>query len=185
VLNRKHKWLGGAVGKDGCVYGIPSHAEGVIKIVPGSGEQQEDRFSVLPGPSLGNQGFKWLRAVVIASDDDAIYGIPASAGCVLRIDIHKGTVSTHGAFPSSPWSWHGAALASDGMVYAIPSCAEQVLKLDPTTKEVTMIGPKFVGRNKFYGGIVGNNGCIYGIPYRSDGVLKIDPVTQEVSKVSM
>ena len=178
VLNRKHKWLGGAVGEDGAVYGIPSHAEGVIKIIPDTGE-----ITVLPGPSLGNQGFKWLRGVVVPEDEGAIYGIPASASSVLRISTKDGTVSTHGEFPGAPWNWHGAALASDGNIYAIPSCAEQVLKLDPRTKEVTMIGPKMEGRNKFYGGIVGNNGKIYGIPYRSDGVLEIDPATQEVKKL--
>lgn len=127
VLNRKHKWLGGAVGADGCVYGIPSHAAGVIKIVPKSHLNQPDEFSVISeGTPLGHAWFKWLRGVVVPADDDAIYGIPAAAGSILRIDTKKGTVSTHGEFQGAPWSWHGGVLAGDGNVYAIPSYAEQV-----------------------------------------------------------
>lgn len=127
VLGRKHKWLGGAVGADGCVYGIPSHAAGVIKIVPKSHLNQPDEFSVISdGTPLGHGWFKWLRGVVVPADDDAIYGIPAAAGSVLRIDTKNGSVSTHGQFQGAPWSWHGGVLAGDGNVYAIPSCAEQV-----------------------------------------------------------
>jgi hypothetical protein len=127
VLGRKHKWLGGAVGADGCVYGIPSHAAGVIKIVPRSHLNQPDEFSVISeGTPLGHGWFKWLRGVVVPADDDAIYGIPAAAGSVLRIDTKNGSVSTHGQFQGAPWSWHGGVLAGDGNVYAIPSCAEQV-----------------------------------------------------------
>lgn len=98
----------------------------MIKIVPSTNE-----ITVLEGDSLGDSWFKWLRGVVVPEDDNAIYGIPAAAGCVLRIDTRHGSVSTHGEFPGAPWSWHGAALGSDGKIYAIPSCAEQVW-LGPT-----------------------------------------------------
>lgn len=179
VLSHKHKWLGGAVAADGSIYGIPSNAESVIKIVPQTGS-----ISLLPRSTfLSSDSFKWLRGVVVPEDEGAIYGIPAAAGTVLRISPKDGKVSTIGSFPSAPWSWHGAQLAPDGMIYAIPSCAEQVLKVNPITKEVSMIGPKMEGRTKFYGGIVGDDGCVYGIPCRADGVLKIDPKTQEVSKL--
>mmetsp|Transcript_130567 Transcript_130567/g.244284 ORF Transcript_130567/g.244284 Transcript_130567/m.244284 type:complete len:505 (-) Transcript_130567:58-1572(-) len=179
VCSHKHKWLGGAVAADGSIYGIPSHAESVIKIVPQTGS-----VSLLPRSSfLSCEPFKWLRGVVVPEDEGAIYGIPAAAGTVLRISPTDGKVSTVGSFPGAPWSWHGAQLAPDGMIYAIPSCAEQVLKVNPITKEVSMIGPKMEGRTKFYGGIVGDDGCVYGIPCRADGVLKIDPKTQEVSKL--
>jgi len=55
VLGRKHKWLGGAVGADGCVYGIPSHDAGFIKIVPKSHLSQPDDFPVISdGTPLGH-----------------------------------------------------------------------------------------------------------------------------------
>ena len=37
-LKGRWKWHGGALGVDGAIYGIPAHAERVLKIVPETGE---------------------------------------------------------------------------------------------------------------------------------------------------
>ncbi len=178
-LNRKHKWLGGAVARDGTIFGIPSNAEAVITIKPTSGD-----ISVVRAPSLGNGRFKWLRGVYVPNDcngDGAIYGVPAWSGTVLKIEPKSGKVTQLGDLPAGPWNWHGGALAANQNIYCIPSNSEQVLKINTQTGECSLIGPKLPGKNKYYGGILGDDGCIYGMPYKASAVLKIDPKDDKIT----
>ena len=48
------KYLGGSLGSDGCIYGIPGHAKQVIKIDPTT-----QKVSLIGGPFPGK--YKWLR----------------------------------------------------------------------------------------------------------------------------
>ena len=73
----KHKWYGGLLGGDGCIYGIPQCAVSVIKIDPKN--QQVSTIGKLPGG-----GWKWHGGVT--GPDGCIYGIPANADTVLKID---------------------------------------------------------------------------------------------------
>jgi len=81
------KWLGGCLGSDGIVYGVPGHAKTVLKIVPGTDEVTE-----VGGPFEGK--FKWLRGVL--GRDQCVYGIPCWADTVLKIDCRTGDISTFG-----------------------------------------------------------------------------------------
>lgn len=51
------KFLGGVLGSDGCIYGIPGHSKHVLKIDPSTGE-----ISLIGGPYHGK--FKWLRGAL-------------------------------------------------------------------------------------------------------------------------
>jgi len=196
-LYGRKKWLGGSVGADGTLYAVPSHAGNVVALQPAS-----ERVSLLPLPSTGKAltdvkahngpwagKFKWLRAV--RANDGCIYGLPAFARRVLRIDTSKGT--GEGAvtvldteLPQGQWKWHGGSLGLDGNIYAIPANAERVLRVKPATGEVRTIGDKpLLGKNKYYGGIPGpkmpdGSMAIYGMPYNARNVLKIVPETGEV-----
>jgi hypothetical protein len=183
----KFKWLRGARGPDGCIYGIPLHAETVLKIDPTT-----DEVTTMGGPfksevdgdgehCSGGSTFKWHGGVV--ATDGCIYGIPANAESVLKIDCRTGTVSTFGGPLPGKNKWYGGLLGGDGCIYGIPQCANTVLKINPFTQEVTLLGNLDSGGWKWHGGVVGADGNIYGIPSNADSVLKIVPSTGEVSTI--
>ncbi|CAJ1342089.1 unnamed protein product, partial [Effrenium voratum] len=62
VVLGRDKWLGGELGCDGCVYGIPGSASRVLKV---DGSRVE-----LIGPELAGK-FKWLRGIELKG---IIYG---------------------------------------------------------------------------------------------------------------
>merc|ERR1711865_1191120 len=167
------KWLGGACGSDGCIYGMPGTSKHVLKIDPTTGES-----SLIGGPYEGR--FKWLRGGVVG---DEVFGVPSNADTVPRIRPKEGTVDTIGGPYPGKWKWHGGVVSPDGNLYGIPANAEQVLKVIPSTGEVSLVGPCFPGDQKWHGGVVGRDGCIYGIPSHSDYVLKVDPMAGEVGMI--
>merc|ERR1719491_2302454 len=87
LLPGQDKWLGGALGSDGNIYGIPGSSKVVLKIVPRTGE-----VTTFGGPFEGK--FKWLRGV--PAGDGSIYGIPSNAAHVLKITPASGEVTTIG-----------------------------------------------------------------------------------------
>jgi hypothetical protein len=64
------KWLRGARAIDGAIYGVPSNADAVLKIIPSTGE-----CKVIGGPFRGH--WKWHGGVI--APDGNIYGIPCNA----------------------------------------------------------------------------------------------------------
>jgi hypothetical protein len=192
----KFKWLRGARGPDGCIYGIPLHSDTVLKIDPAT-----DEVTTLGGPFIeaekgaergelygtsdlhysGGATFKWHGGVV--AKDGCIYGIPANAETVIKIDCRAGKVTTFGGPLPGKNKWYGGLLGEDGCIYGIPQCANTVLKINPVTQEVTLLGNLDSGGWKWHGGVVGSDGNIYGIPSNADSVLKIVPSTGEVSTI--
>ena len=183
-LMGQDKWLGGVLGSDGCVYGVPGHSKTVLRIDP----KTDAVSTLLPTngkPLIGK--YKWLRGNL--HPDGAIYCIPSHAPTVLKIDCTSDPpiITEMGGPHSGDWKWHGAVLSPyDNCIYGIPQFAETVLKIDPRTQEVSEIGGPFpgaspTGKHKWYGGLLAGDGCIYGVPQCADSVLKIDPATQRVS----
>ncbi|KAI2509748.1 hypothetical protein MHU86_4601 [Fragilaria crotonensis] len=89
-----HKYLGGAKDeRDGCIYGIPSHARSVICLYPTresktatTNNEEEVRYKIRLEPlpeHAANGQFKWLRIIA----HGYLYGIPAWANTVLQVDI--------------------------------------------------------------------------------------------------
>ena len=201
------KYLGGEIGPDGLVYAIPGSAKYVLRIDP-STEIVEPVGRALKGPfvksSLPANQLKWLRGIR-APANGCIYGIPANANSVLKIDPAKcapalelGDASSDGlrllgdgeAFLRGRWKWHGAALGGDGNVYAIPCNSPHVLKVDPRNDALSLLSiscPAAEARSdafcprdpqKWYGGLLANDGNIYGIPMNAPSVLRISPREQ-------
>ncbi len=190
------KYLGGMSSPCGrFIFGVPGHAKRVIRV------NVETGLVDWIGPAYEGE-FKWLRGVEIPSsvmgeNGDGNMNYPSgccialpcnsNAGCVLKIDPEKSSVSTFITGPAIPrveegWLYHGGNLSSfDGLIYAIPASAPRVMKINPRNDTTEYIGPEFEGKAKWYGGIVGADECIYGIAHNSTGVLKINPMTQEVS----
>ena len=173
------KWLGGELGLDGNIYGVPGSAKSVVKVNVSTQEVSEIGHN-MKGPyietSLRKNQFKWLRGA--RGKDGAIYGVPSNANQVLRITPDTGEcVAIGGPWPGL-WKWHGGVMGRDGNIYGIPCNAEQVLKIDTVTGECSLFGGPYPGRLKWYGGLLGCDGCIYGIANCSEHVIKIDPVNQ-------
>ena len=160
-LAGQDKWLGGVLGADGCVYGVPGHAKQVLKLDPVTA-----KVSLVGGPYKGK--YKWLRGAT--APDGCIYCIPCHADKVLRIDCTTGeSVCTEIGEPMpGEWKWHGGVLSPhDGCIYGIPQFAEAVLVINPATQAVSTLGGPFpgaspTGKHKWYGGLLGGDGCIYG-----------------------
>ena len=160
-LMGRDKWLGGVLGSDGCVYGVPGHATTVLQIDP-----QTDAVRTLGKPIKGK--YKWLRGNL--HPDGSIYCIPCHAPTILRIDCTTSppVISEMGGPHPGEWKWHGGVLSPyDRCIYAIPQFAESVLKIDPQTQTTSEIGGPFpgaspTGKHKWYGGLLGGDGCIYG-----------------------
>lgn len=161
------KWLGGALGPDNLVYGVPGDAEGVLRVDPKTLE-----VDVIGGPFPGKN--KWLRG--ITARDGNIYCLPACAHRVLRISPGGDVREIGPSFEEfGNWKWHGGAMADNGIIYAVPCNATAVLKVDPASGDISLIGGPFPGRQKWYGGLIGSDGAIYGVPQNATGVLRVDP----------
>jgi len=191
-----HKYLGGAADdRDGCIYGIPSHARSVICLHPTVDDGYKVRIEPLP-EHIADLKFKWLRGIIAHG---YLYGIPAWADCVLEVDIDamwgrresKGDIINLIPLPkgyvSKQWQWHGAALNKEKTaIYSIPSNAQKVLKVDLKTHSTSFIDIEIPKKyenfsldhsNKWYGGILGDDNAVYGMPYRTCSILRIDTET--------
>ena len=74
----RDKWLGGVLGADGNIYGVPGHSKHILQIEP----EKEDKVSVIGGPFEGK--YKWLRGV--AANDGAVYSsLPCRDGAEDRL----------------------------------------------------------------------------------------------------
>uniref|UniRef100_A0A7S1IA32 Uncharacterized protein n=1 Tax=Eutreptiella gymnastica TaxID=73025 RepID=A0A7S1IA32_9EUGL len=172
-------WLGGELGADGNIYGVPGTGKTVLKIDPRTDMVTE--FGNLRGlkymSSIARGKFKWLRGARAPNGD--FFGIPSNANVVLRLN-RVGEISTIGdpEILKGHWKWHGAVLAGNGNLYGCPCNAERILKIVPGTGEVSLICGPFPGQQKWYGAVVGHDGCVYCIPNNAPHVLKFDPVTE-------
>jgi hypothetical protein len=170
-------WLGGELGADGNIYGVPGTAKSVVKVDPRTDEvSQVGDLVVVPGAIRGNR-FKWLRGARAANGD--MFGIPCNANKILRINT-SGDVDMLGdpELLAGHWKWHGGVLHANGNLYGCPCNSEHVLKIDPERAEVSLVGGPFPGKQKWYGSLLGGDGCMYCIPNCAGSVLKFDPVTE-------
>lgn len=178
----KAKWYGGITGIDGCIYGIPHNATGVLKIDPTT-----QKITILDEGFLPQGRWKWHGGLA-SQDCSKIVGFPNNADSVLVIDVIKQQIYTVGDSSILRSGYHrvpydgeykylGGSLSRDGrFAYLFPCDAEYVLRFDMVSDEIKLVGPHLTeGRNKFQNGFIGNDDCVYGIPQRSSGVLRIIP----------
>ena len=180
-LKGADKWLGGELGADGFIYGVPGSAKSVLRINPETEQVDLVGHNVKGVPCSQRRGqFKWLRGARANNGD--MFGIPSNADCIMRIS-KEGEVSTFGdrKMLSGFWKWHGGVLAQNGNLYGCPCNADRVLKIVPETLEVSLCGDAYVDKFKWYGALVGHDGCMYCIPNCASSVLRFDPVTETTS----
>eukprot|EP00038_Savillea_parva_P011835 m.200439 g.200439 ORF g.200439 m.200439 type:complete len:428 (+) comp21051_c0_seq1:132-1415(+) len=180
-------WHGGALGDDGCVYGVPCNAEQVLKINP------RTREVTVIGPTFeGRQ--KWYGGIKAASG--AIYGIPHTARGVLKIDPATGECSVIGdELVEGGWKWHGGTTNRDGtIIYGFPNHADSVLRIDTTTDTVTVIDGADVlksgrhrvpqdGKYKYLGGAVARDDNLYCFPCDAERALMINTHTDTLHTI--
>ena len=130
ILKQKYKWLGGTIGMDNCIYGMPSDCTSILRIDPNT-----DICTIFGSTALSKMKGKnkWQGGVL--ANDGCIYAIPSDANCVLQIDTHSNIddgeriafIDT--SIDSVSDKWQGGFLASDGNIYAIPENADRILRV--------------------------------------------------------
>eukprot|EP00873_Tetraselmis_striata_P025574 jgi/Tetstr1/445838/TSEL_033478.t1 len=157
--------------------------------VVGSAAQLE---TLAPGaaPLLGQD--KWLGGMA-SPCGRYVFGVPGSAGRVLRVDVASGGVDLIGPHFHGKFKWlRGVEVPAEvmgvedfpaGACFALPSNHDAVLRIDPATGGVTTIGGPFKGDWLWHGGNLASDGCIYGIPANAERVLRINPRTSEVALI--
>lgn len=86
LLEGENKYQNGFVSKDGCIYGIPQRASGVIRVIPGYllGEGQEDQVDVIYcGDAMVHMKDKFEGGVI--DHNGNIYCIPLRAKTLMKI----------------------------------------------------------------------------------------------------
>ena len=96
--------------------------------------------------NLPGGGWKWHGGVT--GRDGCIYGIPANADTVLKINPFTQAISeipfTYRCHhrDDRKYKYLGGVLGPDGRIYCIPSDADYVLRIDPYTHTAIEIGPE-------------------------------------------
>ncbi len=92
-LSDSTKWLGGVLGPDGKIYGIPNSSTDILIIDPAAGTATRSAM----GASLSDT-YKWRGGVL--GPDGKIYGIPFNSADILIIPF---TVPIPGTLAASPF----------------------------------------------------------------------------------
>eukprot|EP00913_Durusdinium_trenchii_P004485 g4164.t1 len=130
-----------------------------------------------PGLSVGDG-----RRAGASAQDGNIYGIPANATQVLKVDPR--TKEPTPQLKEGRQKWYGGLKSTNGCIYGIPQNARGVLKIDPASGECRVLGDLGEGGWKYHGGVVAGDGSlIYGIPCNADSVLKIDTKTDTITQI--
>ncbi|KAL3793059.1 hypothetical protein HJC23_003067 [Cyclotella cryptica] len=140
---RRYKWLGGSLGADGNVYGMPSDATSVLRINIENDEVNTFGYvksSCDNGETGGGylEKNKWQGGVL--GKDGFVYAVPSNARGVLRIDTRATTpnhsldpsrVACIGDLPEMKDKWQGGFLVRRGAIYGIPENSNRILELLP------------------------------------------------------
>lgn len=171
------KYIGTVVGGDGCVYGIPSQTNRIVKFDP------RDQSTTFVG-EIAEGFFKCGNGAL--ARDGCIYAANAS-GHVLQIDIMNNNYSFVGNKIQSNHryeGWRAATLGIDGYVYWPPCNANYTLKFDTVKKKTSMVGSDFGnGGMKWSDGVLAPDGAIYCIPTSAARVLEIDPMKELIRTI--
>lgn len=169
----KHKWLGGAIDSQGCIWGIPSNAQHVICLAPtGNNDTVKREYQVylIPLPQqVANGKFKWLRGIIC---DGYLYGIPAwSNAGILRVDI------------DSYWNRRKENVSDNDIVQIIPLPQYYNFRNDSAIRSgatTTNMDGEYPTRWLWHGASLNQEkNAIYAIPSNAHHVLKLDLKTFE------
>jgi len=159
--------MGGILGPNGLLYGIPFHSPRVLEYDPLT------RRTTYIGINLKKYNCTWWHGCLCP--DGKIICFPWTGGKLLVIDPMRRSVrvvSTNMNLQDSGWIG-GVYSSISNKMYLIPYHAKQVLEINPQTLHCRLIGSKYAGGCKWSGGVLGDDGCIYGIPCSSSRLLRI------------
>ena len=124
-LTGTNKWIGGTLGPDGKIYGIPFSSTDILIIDVAAGTASRSAM----GADLAGTN-KWIGGVL--GPDGKIYGIPFGSTDILIIDVAAGTASRSamGADLAGADKWYGGVLGPDGKIYGIPYGSTDILIID-------------------------------------------------------
>jgi DNA-binding beta-propeller fold protein YncE len=114
--------MGGVLGSNGKIYGIPYSTTTILVIDPITSTVQTNIFTPIGGGS-----FKYSGGVL--SPNGKIYCIPYNANTILVIDPINSTTTTFTSPLTTSNKWIGGVLAENGKIYGIPERAESVLEI--------------------------------------------------------
>ena len=127
----KYKFLGGVLGKDDCVYFIPSDSDRVVRVECATETVREVGASLEHEKIVQN---KWQNGFI--GEDGVIWGIPLKAETVLTIvpGARPGDdpeVRTVGGPFGGLNKWEGGVMSACGKMYCMPLNHKRVLEIDP------------------------------------------------------
>jgi hypothetical protein len=170
TLTGTDKWVSGALGPDGKIYGIPWSSTDILIIDPVAGTATRSTM----GATLTGT-FKWISGTL--GPYGKIYGVPDNATDILIIDPVVGTAtrSTMGATLTGESKWLSSTLGPDGKIYGIPWSSTDILIIDPLIDTATLstMGADLTGVEKWIGAVLGPDNKIYGIPDTATDILII------------
>mmetsp|Transcript_27437 Transcript_27437/g.33942 ORF Transcript_27437/g.33942 Transcript_27437/m.33942 type:complete len:461 (+) Transcript_27437:137-1519(+) len=193
----KFKWLRGIKACNDIIYGLPCHADSILRI--DARDPSNVKITTIPIPyksfytseeeSQKEQNMIWkYHGGAISPIDDCIYCIPQSASHVLKIDPkfkngdgeEKEILSFVGPCLPGKYKWYGGVVGpSDGAIYGIPQNSGSVLRIHPTANgdnvSVTLHGDLGSGLHQWHGGAVSSDGTVVCIPNNASNVLLIKP----------
>lgn len=142
---------------------------------PASGHYLTDLTPSAPRPHPTTHRhplFVYLFAFRAALGSDGnIYGIPATANCLMRVDTQSDEVSTicHCKdFEGEEFKYGGAVAGPGGhFIFGLPAKAGRVLKFDVKRQSISFIGPELVRTHghKYESGCLAEDGRIYAGAY--------------------
>mmetsp|Transcript_51659 Transcript_51659/g.155057 ORF Transcript_51659/g.155057 Transcript_51659/m.155057 type:complete len:521 (-) Transcript_51659:565-2127(-) len=177
-LKCTNKWYGGLLGDDGCIYGVPYAAAGVLQV-----NTNTDTVAVLG--DYGLQKYNWHGGVKRGPN---IFCFPAHSPNILKIDTTRSATECKGQSKLSEikiqrapydkdtvtrYKWLGGCVGSDRAIYGVPSDASSILRIDETD-QATTFGSVSGEKNKYQGGVLGRDGYVYAVPSNAKHVLRID-----------
>ena len=190
-LHEQWKWHGAQLSGDECIYAPPANARQVLKVdihrleasllpITTSAEGKDWNFSTGKSKFYGG----------ILDDFGSVWGIPFSAGAVLKACENRATVidlpEDHDGFEKNHHG--GLKCAKTGAIFGFPANSDHIIRIDPggplKDDKVTLLpvpGPR--SKYQWAGGLQCDaTGIIYGLPSDAPDILKIDPFTNHVSR---
>mmetsp|Transcript_5223 Transcript_5223/g.21500 ORF Transcript_5223/g.21500 Transcript_5223/m.21500 type:complete len:757 (-) Transcript_5223:140-2410(-) len=173
------KWHGGVLSTDGrTAYMMPAHATAVLAVTVATDEVRllGDLSSKEGGLADFNGGrYKYGGGCAVG---DVVYGIPADARAVLKIEGGGDRVSTFGVLEARKNKWQNGAVGRDGRIYCVPCDSDAVLVIDPQTDALTLVAlPTGPGptEDKFQGGYTDAFGRVWCVPESARRVVCVTP----------
>ena len=123
----------------------------------------------------------WEWQGTLAAPNGSIYGIPSSAGRVMKFDpVSKSIIYIGPDFGDAKYiKWKDGAITDSGIIYCVPRSSDRgILKIDTNTDNVTELDRNVLPEQGYYmweSCAAALDGCIYFMPINARRIMKLDP----------